>query len=114
MIPEGLPGAGNILIFDNGSDRKFTRVIEINPITKKTIWSYSDPGNFFNPYAGSQKRLKNSDTYISDDESSKAFIVDKKGRIKWRYKDSNSTRSVKRPTIYPRKDFAHCLSKESK
>lgn len=113
MIPEGLPGAGNILIFDNGSVRKFTRVIEINPITKKTIWSYSDPGNFFNPYAGSHKRLKNSDTYISDDESSKAFIVDKKGRIKWQYKDSNSTLPVKRPTIFPKKDFAHCFSKES-
>jgi hypothetical protein len=45
MIPEGLPGAGNILVFDNGGFsgygilgmpnkfRCYSRVIEINPYT---------------------------------------------------------------------------------
>jgi hypothetical protein len=59
MIPRGLPGAGNILIFDNGGDagfgaivpglnrgtypntiRDFSRVIEFNPITLDMVWEY--------------------------------------------------------------------------
>jgi len=59
MIPKGLPGAGNILIFDNHSDAgfgavvpgmasgtypntltDFSRVIEFNPVTLDLVWEY--------------------------------------------------------------------------
>jgi hypothetical protein len=59
MIPQGLPGAGNILIYDNGSDAgfgavvpgldrgtfpnklsDFSRVVEFNPITLDLVWEY--------------------------------------------------------------------------
>jgi len=61
MIPKGLPGAGNILVFDNGgiagfdsfysglpghypaTFRNYSRVIEFNPITLEVIWEYADP-----------------------------------------------------------------------
>lgn len=108
MIPRGLPGAGNILIFDNGIRRKFTKIIEINPITKKTIWEYSSPGEFFSRHAGSHQRLKNGDTFISDDGSGRVFIVDKKGNTKWQFRRKYNT-WVKRASLYSRKDFAHCL-----
>ncbi|MDD1701344.1 MAG: hypothetical protein LUQ04_11225, partial [Methanoregula sp.] len=67
MIPQGLPGAGNILIFDNGGNagfgslvrgltdaagnpighypntfRNYSRVIEFNPITLEIVWEYED------------------------------------------------------------------------
>lgn len=114
MIPEGLPGAGNILIYDNGADyRKYTRIIEINPISKKIVWSYQDPGNFFNRWAGSQQRLKNGDTFISDDGSARAFIVDKKGKIKWQFtKPDLDFVWVKRARLYSKKEFAHCMNKK--
>ncbi|MFC1634059.1 aryl-sulfate sulfotransferase [Planctomycetota bacterium] len=59
VIPQGLPGAGNILIFDNGTDAgfgavvpglvrgtypntlsDFSRVVEFNPITMDLVWEY--------------------------------------------------------------------------
>ena len=109
MIPKDYPGAGNILIFDNGRLRKYTRIIEIDPITKKTLWAYQDPGKFYNKWAGVQQRLKNGDTFISDDRSGRVFIVNKKGKIKWQF-TKDGTSWVKRSKLYLKKDFAHCLS----
>ncbi|UCF30056.1 MAG: thioredoxin [bacterium] len=61
MIPRGLPGAGNILVFDNGgiagfdsflpgmpgyypaTYRNYSRVIEFDPITLDIVWEYMDP-----------------------------------------------------------------------
>lgn len=59
VIPQGLPGAGNVLVFDNGGNaghgavvpglnkgttpnklRDFTRVIEFDPITMDLVWEY--------------------------------------------------------------------------
>ena len=58
MIPKGLPGAGNILVFDNGGRagygppnpgctngrrnavRWYSRVIEFNPLTLELVWEY--------------------------------------------------------------------------
>lgn len=55
MVPDGLPGAGNILVFDNGGAagygnvpgqpdkyRNYSRVIEFNPVTKEIIWEYQN------------------------------------------------------------------------
>jgi hypothetical protein len=62
MIPKGLPGEGNIMIYDNGGWggygsptamapkgdynvwRDYSRVIEFNPTTKKIVWEYSPKG----------------------------------------------------------------------
>jgi hypothetical protein len=60
MIPEGLPGAGNILLFNNGGYAGFgelvpgsgigvwpnrysdvSRVIEFNPVTQEIVWEYN-------------------------------------------------------------------------
>jgi hypothetical protein len=39
----------NILIFDNGSRRGYSRVLELNPVTGKVVWKYvADPlGSFY-------------------------------------------------------------------
>ena len=60
MIPRGLPGEGNILLFDNGGQagigkptpcrptgfnnatRSYSRVLEINPVTLKVEWTFND------------------------------------------------------------------------
>lgn len=64
MIQKGLPGEGNILLFDNGGQaglgkptpcaptgycnatRGYSRVLEINPVTMERVWSYNDPSEF--------------------------------------------------------------------
>ena len=61
LIPKGLPGAGNLLVFDNGGAsgygfanpiapdgrgafaRATSRVLEINPVTLELVWSYANP-----------------------------------------------------------------------
>ncbi|MDL2307795.1 arylsulfotransferase family protein [Desulfovibrio sp. OttesenSCG-928-C06] len=61
MIQPGLPGAGNILLFDNGGQaglgrptpcapnghnhatRGYSRVLEINPATLEVVWAFNDP-----------------------------------------------------------------------
>ena len=61
LIPQGLPGAGNLLVFDNGGSsgygfatpiapdgvgafaRATSRVLEINPVTLELVWSYTNP-----------------------------------------------------------------------
>lgn len=61
MIPKGLPGEGNILVFDNGGEagydkngcpcrfRNYSRVIEFDPVTKEIIWEYKNSfGNKMN------------------------------------------------------------------
>jgi len=54
MIPKGLPGEGNILVFDNGGEagydkngcpskfRNYSRVIEFDPVTNEIIWEYKN------------------------------------------------------------------------
>jgi hypothetical protein len=108
MIPEGFPGAGNILIFDNGNLRKYSRIIEINPISKKILWEYKDPTNFYSRIAGSQQRLKNGDTFISDDDSGRVFIVNKKGEIKWQFTDGEN-QEIRRASLMKKAPFAHCF-----
>ena len=69
MISEGLPGAGNILLFDNGLEgvRDYSIIREIDPISKETVWRYEDRKNFFGNAGGSVQRLTNGNTLISQD-----------------------------------------------
>ncbi|MCB0328504.1 MAG: aryl-sulfate sulfotransferase [Bdellovibrionales bacterium] len=85
MIPPGNPGAGNILIFDNGNTevRPYTRILEINPVTRKLVWSYQEPGRFFSRTAGATQRLPNGNTLISEDLKGRIFEVTKEGEIVW-------------------------------
>ena len=64
MIARGLPGEGNILLFDNGGQaglgrpspasptgyynatRGYSRVLEINPVTLEKAWTFNDLENF--------------------------------------------------------------------
>lgn len=102
FIPEGLPGAGNILIFDNGGSsgygspspiaqsglgvyaRATSRVIEINPVTLKREWTYSG-SNFFSTNISSAQRLPNGNTLITEGAPGRIFEVTSAGEIVWEY-----------------------------
>ena len=77
MIPKGYPGAGNILIFDNGlgglydiGARPYSRVIEVDPTDMKVISDYRAtssrlPHYYFNSFfISSSQRLANGNTLI--------------------------------------------------
>jgi hypothetical protein len=83
---------GNFLIFDNGVHRlddplPFSRVIEIDPATKKVAWTYQDRPvtNFFSPRMGNAQRLPNGNTLINEASFGRFFEVTEDGEIVWEY-----------------------------
>jgi len=108
MIEKGLPGAGNIILFDNGL---FTRnrthtgqsfIIEMNPVTLEIEWIYETKGyaniKFFSKTMGTQKRLENGNTYIAEDNKGRLFQVKPDGEIVWEYVNRGGTT---RPSVVP-------------
>ena len=51
------------------------------------VWEYSPEGDdeFFTPARGSQQRLANGNTLITEANRARVFEVDTKGRIVWEY-----------------------------
>lgn len=98
IIPEGLPGAGNMLIFDNGRNREKSIVLEINPATKEIVWKY-EAENFFSRSAGSAQRLPNGNTFISEDVGSRSFEITEQGEIVWEYQGGARLSRAKRYPI---------------
>jgi len=90
---------GNILIYDNGGKsgyplkvRFYTRLIEINPLTKKIVWEYAyEPytfkptSKFFSSTWGSVQRLPNGNTLSLDCHKGRLFEVSPWGEIVWEY-----------------------------
>jgi hypothetical protein len=101
MIEKGLPGAGNVLIFDNGLFPRHrehsgqTFLIELDPITQKIVWKYETEGysnmKFFSKTMGSQTRLPNGNTFIAEDNTGRLFQVKPDGDIVWEYVNRGGT-----------------------
>jgi len=103
VIPKGLPGAGNMLVFDNGGPsgygrpspiapeglnvfaRPNSRVLEIDPVTLELVWSYSSPGQFFSTNISGAQRLPNGNTLITEGAGGRLFEVTSDGTIVWEY-----------------------------
>ena len=83
MIEPDLPGAGNVLIFDNGRVHEQSSILEVNPTNQEIVWKYSDGKNFFSRVAGSAQRLPNGNTLISEDATGRVFEVNEAGEEVW-------------------------------
>jgi hypothetical protein len=110
LIPKGLPGEGNILIFDNGgmagygstnamapfgmnnTRRDYSRIVEIDPVKMAVVWQYDamkggnrDMCKFFSDYVSSAQRLPNGNTLIDEGSDGRLFEVTAKGETVWEY-----------------------------
>jgi hypothetical protein len=90
MIPAGLPGAGHILLFDNGGSsgappvsRTYSRILEIDPTTKRIVWSYEDRTRFYTNVMGGAQRLAGGGTLITESISGVTFEIDAGGKTVW-------------------------------
>ncbi|MCB9030642.1 MAG: aryl-sulfate sulfotransferase [Deltaproteobacteria bacterium] len=103
MIPKGLAGAGNILVFNNNvnpfkkTKSGSSKIMELNPISKKPVWIYENGKEFFSEGAGSVQRLPNGNTLISEDEGYSVFEVTPNNEIVWQY---NGTSRIARAQRY--------------
>ena len=113
MIPKGLPGEGNILVFDNGGFagygtpnpgaptghnnalRDYSRILEFDPITLKIVWQYTyvEAGHlpkmnnykFYSPLISAAQRLPNGNTFITEGSGGRLIEVTKDCEIVWEY-----------------------------
>ncbi len=97
---------GNILIFDNGTLRGFSRVIELNGLTERIEWEYTgEPKeSFLSPYISGAQRLPNGNTLICEGAKSRLFEVTPEGQIVWDfvnpYQLETSPKNIYRCTRY--------------
>ena len=118
IVPKGLPGAGNLMVFDNGGSsgygaptpvspdgsaiyqRAGSRVLEINPKTLDLVWSYTGP-RLFSTNISSAQRLPNGNTLITEGAPGRLLEVTNDRKIVWEYiypvfGGANSTNGVYR------------------
>ena len=78
---------GNVLIFDNRGNAGRSQVIEFDPVTFRAAWIYrgETPEDFYSWECGSNQRLENGSTLITESDRGKAFEVTPDGTIVWKY-----------------------------
>ena len=113
MIPKGLPGEGNLMVFDNGgwggydvpnpgaptgvkaALRDYSRVLEIDPVAMKIVWQYTpteagflapmDSNRFYSPFISGMQRLPNGNTLITEGSDGRVFEVTPDHKIVWEF-----------------------------
>jgi outer membrane protein assembly factor BamB len=83
--------SGNVLVFDNGLGRGWSRVVEVDPRTDELVWEYRAPEGetFFTATRGAAQRLANGNTLITDSERGRVFEVTPSGNVVWDFRNPN-------------------------
>jgi len=78
---------GNMLVFDNLGHHGMSKVIEIEPFTQRIVWAYEGnaENDFLSTLCGSNQRLANGDTLVTESLSGRAFEVTPEGDVVWRW-----------------------------
>jgi hypothetical protein len=78
---------GNLLIFDNLSLDKQSRVIEFDPRTQKVVWEYKGTNELplYSVIRGGQQQLSNGNVLIYESNGSRVLEVDRQGELVWEY-----------------------------
>jgi outer membrane protein assembly factor BamB len=93
---------GKILVFDNGTRRGYSRVLELDPVNQATVWVYEaeQRTDFFTARGGDAQRLPNGNTLICESEKGRVFEVTSAGQIVWEFWHPEIAEENKRKTIY--------------
>lgn len=99
---------GNILLFDNGVNRRSSKVLELNPATKEIEWEYQGdpPESFYTETRGSAQRLPNGNTLITESGKGRVFEITKDGKIVWEFYNPAVKEFVNKKTGEKRKKRA--------
>jgi Arylsulfotransferase (ASST) len=110
LIPKGLPGAGDLLVFDDQGGAGFppaalgiyagSRILEIDPIKSQIVWQYTGENSgrpvwsFFSSFVSSARRLPNGNTLIDEGMDGRLFQITPGGDIVWEYVNPYPGRST--------------------
>lgn len=85
-MPTMLP-SGNILVYDNGVRRHFTRILELEPTSGRVVWKYEGkpPESFYSELRGSAQRLENGNTLVCEADRGHVIEVSPDGEILWEF-----------------------------
>ena len=89
---------GHILLFDNGLKR--SRVLEIDPLTGRVAWDYSPKSGFFSLSRGSNQRLANGNTLITESDRGYVLEVTPRGRTVWKFANPRIDKKKEREAIW--------------
>lgn len=88
-----LLSTGHILVYDNGTRRGWSRVIELDPISEKIVWEYTGTPrqSFYSPFISGAQLLPNGNIFICEGASSgeltgRLFEVTPDKEIVWEYR----------------------------
>ena len=78
---------GNILLFDNQGNHGHSKVIEFNPFTQEVVWEYpgDETSDFSSFLLGSNQRLPNGNTLITESTFGRALEVTPDKKIVWEF-----------------------------
>ena len=93
---------GNILVFDNGLHRTYSRLVIVNPVSRKIVWEYkaSPPEKFYSRTQGSGQLLANGNFLICETKNGRAFEITPGGEIVWEFLNPELNMDGSRATIY--------------
>lgn len=109
--------SGNILLFDNGMARGWSRAVELDPRTNTIVWQWhaDPPKSFYTHSKGSAQRLPNGNTLLAESDAGRAFEVTPEGEVVWEFICPHQTPDGKRAAIvrmirHPREAIARLLA----
>jgi hypothetical protein len=84
--PRVLPN-GNIMVFDNKGANGRSRVVEFDPVAREIEWTYGGDRatDFFTKMCGTNRRLPNGNTLITESDYGRAFEVTPDREIVWEF-----------------------------
>lgn len=106
-LADDLPGAGNVLLFNNGDangNQEYSNVLELKLpqrddgnyriknnrfVPAELVWQYTPAGQneFFSQFMGGAQRLPNGNTIVADAMAGRIIEVTTDGGIVWSYKN---------------------------
>lgn len=78
---------GHLLVFDNGTRRGYSRVLELDPVSGSIAGIIATDGSkpFFTATRGSAQRLPNGNTLIVEGERGRTFELTPQGEMVWEF-----------------------------